>query len=97
MATSWKGAPKDPEDVVDYAQDWANEIGDRTITLSQWFVESGDVTIEDDSTSGSVCTVRLSGGTVAASPSTLRNHATFSDGQELDCSNVLVIKERVLK
>jgi hypothetical protein len=40
--------------------------------------------------------VRLSGGTVAASPSVLNNHIVMSTGEELDVDIPLVIKERVV-
>lgn len=97
MATSWKGAPKDPEDIIDYTVDWAADLGARTITDSVFTVASGDVVIVDSAWTDTTASVRLSGGTVAASPSQVNNHITLSTGEELDVTNALVIKERTTK
>lgn len=98
MATSWKDAPKDPEDVRDYAYDWSADMpAEVTIATSVWTVVSGDVTIVQDSHNNTVSTVRLGGGTVPGSPSVLNCHVVLSDGQELDVDNSLKIAERITK
>lgn len=97
MALSWKGAPKDPEDVRDYGVDWTAPLEDRTIDSSTWLVKEGDVIVDDAIFDDHKTTVRFSGGTVASSPATITNHIVLDDGQELDLDCVLIIKERIIK
>ncbi len=102
MATSWKDAPKDPQDVKDYGIDWSADLAaleggpNLTISESVWTVTAGDVVIEQQDHTDTLSVVRLSGGTVGT-PQTLNCHVTLSDGQELDADQPLTIKERINK
>lgn len=97
MALSWSKAPKDPGDVSDYTINWAADIGDLTITSSEWSITTGDVVKVEDDNTDTTATIRVSGGTVATSPNTLHNHVILSDGQERDIDALLYIKERLIK
>ena len=50
-----------PSDVLDYKFDWASELGNDTISTSEWSVDAG-MTIDSDSNNDNSATVWLSGG-----------------------------------
>ena len=53
---------KDPDDVLDYAVDWAERLAGDTISSASWIVPEG-ITVDDSSFTGTVATIWLSGGT----------------------------------
>ena len=50
-----------PSDVLDYKFDWTSELGNDTISSSEWSVDAG-MTIDSDTHNDSIATVWLSGG-----------------------------------
>jgi hypothetical protein len=82
--------PKDPDEVLDYQIDWADEEkGPRletgeTLLTSVWTVFSGDVVIDSSEfVSTGLSTVWLSAGT-AGTAAIMRNRVTTSEGRTYD-------------
>jgi hypothetical protein len=73
--------PKDPEAIEDFQIDWSGALGTDTITASAWEVPS-DLTIVAQSTSTTLATVRLSGGTAGQNYS-VKNIVTLASGRVL--------------
>lgn len=78
---------KGPSDQIDYGMDWGptlSRLDDPTISVSNWTLVSGDVTIgvAGIAADGRSTEVRISGGT-DATEAVVRNTVTLSDGQVL--------------
>jgi len=74
---------KDPEAVLDYHVDWSDWLGIDTIASSLWSCSDSGITIDSDSTTATVTTVWLSGGTVDEEYEVV-NHIVTSAGREED-------------
>ncbi len=83
---------KDPNDIADYALSWATHLGADTITSSSWILPVG-ITADDDSSTGTTATVRLSGGT-AGQNYEITNRVVTASGQQFDCSIRIYVRER---
>jgi hypothetical protein len=83
---------KDPNDIADYALSWATQLGTDTITGSSWIVPTG-ITADDDSSTDTTATVRLSGGT-AGEEYEITNRVVTAGGQQFDCSLRIYVRER---
>lgn len=53
---------KDPGAVLNYTEDWADELGADTIASAAWTVPTG-ITKDSDSNTNTTATIVLSGGT----------------------------------
>lgn len=91
---------KDPDEVLDYQLDWADqERGPRletgeTLLTSTYTVPEGDVVIDSSSfVASGLTTVWLSGGT-AGTPCIILNRVTTSEGRTYDQSVRLRIRTR---
>lgn len=54
---------KDPDAILDYQVNWANWLGDDTISTSTWTGVSG-VTVDSETETTTTATVWISGGTL---------------------------------
>lgn len=54
---------KDPNADLDYIVDWSAWLGSDTIASSSWTLDSGDVTLHDDTNDTTTATCFVSGGT----------------------------------
>ena len=87
---------KDPDATVDYAIDWAPDLGGRTIVASAWSVtpaEAGGAAVADASFESARTAARVGGGIVGHAYS-LANHVTLSDGSSDDRSLALRVEHR---
>lgn len=75
---------KDPASVEDFRIDWSSLAADNAITDSVWDVPAG-LTKDDESATGTVATVRLSGGTDGQTYRVV-NTVTLTDGQVIPCA-----------
>lgn len=82
---------KEPTSVADFPVDWAPWLGVRTITASDWTVETG-ITIDDEDSTSTTTTVRLSGGTWGATY-IATNRITASDGEEEERTITIKIQQ----
>lgn len=85
---------KDPNATLDYERDWGPWLagdGD-TIVSSEWIVPDG-LTKDSQSTTTTVATVWLSGGT-AGQAYEITNRITTSQGRTDDRSILIVVRER---
>lgn len=55
---------KDPDAVLDYAEDWADWLAGDTIVTSTWIVPTG-ITKDSDAQTATQTSIWLSGGTIA--------------------------------
>lgn len=87
---------KDSDAVLDYTLDWSQWLTTAdTITASTYTVtpsETGGVTVDDQSFTGTKTTVWLSGG-VAGQKYFVTNHITTSGGRQDDRSLRITVKE----
>lgn len=83
---------KDPDSVLDYAQDWSAWLDTDAITESSWSAATG-ITVDSDSFTDTVSTVWLSGGTIGVSY-IVTNHITTAGGRKEDRSIKIKVKER---
>ena len=89
---------KDPDEVLDYQLDWADEAQPRLVTgetlvTSTWSVVEGDVVIDSETFAPSgLTTVWLSAGT--AGQNTLLNRVTTSGGRTYDQSVKLRVRSK---
>lgn len=90
---SWS-RPKDPDDIRFLGFDWSPWLtGDRTsITLSTFTVDEGTVTVDQDTIAGGITKFRVQGG-AAGEVCVIRNRVTFNNGERLDDSSRLRIRE----
>ena len=87
---------KDPQSRVDYAIDWGDYLGDRTIAGSAWSVvpdEPGGVAVEAAGFDATRTAATLTGG-VAGHVYSVSNHVTLSDGRSDDRSIVVRVEQR---
>lgn len=84
-------ARKDPDSVEDYSIDWRKWLGDESLSSAQWIAPPG-IDIVDSSTTGSVATVRLSGGQ-AGQIYIVTCRATSSSGRVNDQSIRIICEE----
>jgi len=83
---------KDPEAVLDYHVDWSDWLGVDTIVTSSWSCDDDGITIDSDSTTTTVATVWLSGGTVDEMYEVV-NHIITAAGREEDKTINIRIRE----
>jgi hypothetical protein len=83
---------KDPDEVKDYARNWAPVLGDDTIATSTWTPEAG-VTVDSDSHTDTVATMRLSGGTEGEEYG-VTNTVVTAGGQTLEFTLHFLIEEQ---
>lgn len=81
---------KDPDEVLDYAIDWAPRLNGDTIATSQWMVPEG-ITAGDELSTASTATIWLSGGTDKTGY-ILTNRITTAGGRTMDYSVRLLVK-----
>jgi len=75
---------KDPDEVLDYAVNWADVlVVGETIASSTFTLAAGDVVIGSTPLSGAVATVWLSGGT-PGTVSQITNHIVTSASREYE-------------
>jgi hypothetical protein len=98
MAKNWK-SPKDPDEVVDYGINWAEDeagnpgrAADDPIASSTWTVPTGIVKNSDTFDDGST-TIWLSGGT-AGQKYRLTNRIVTTGGRTYDQTVVLKVADR---
>ena len=84
--------PKDPDEIVDYAFDYANLLEGDTIASSVWETDTGDVVVDTDSETTTTTTARISGGTLGTK-SKVKNTVTTTSGQVLIRRLVIVVQE----
>ena len=90
MALQWP--PKDPNEVLDYAVNWASRLGADTIATSSFTVPSGIV--KDSETSASqTATIWLSGG-VEGQKYSILNRITTVGGRTMDQTVKIKIKSK---
>lgn len=90
---TYKLDPKDPDSLIDYNIDWSKwlgSIGSDIITSSSWIVPVG-ITRTNDTFSGDLTTIWLSGGTLGATY-TITNRITTLNGRTQDQSIKIEIK-----
>jgi hypothetical protein len=87
---SWD--PKDPDEILDYHVDWSERLDTDTIDTSTWDVPSG-ITKMTDSTTTTISTIWLSGGTIGESY-IFTNHINTAGGREMDQSVKLKVKSK---
>jgi hypothetical protein len=87
---SWPN--KDPDDILDYGRDFADEFPDSTIVSAQILTTEG-LTPGPAVTSDKLVTTRLSGG-VAGKSYSVTFRLTFADGQQVDRSERLFVTHR---
>lgn len=80
-------ADKDPDEVLDYQNDWTARLAGDTIVTSTWIVPGG-ITKDSDSHTTTATTVWLSGGTLDASYS-LTNRVVTAGGRTMDHTETL--------
>jgi hypothetical protein len=93
MAISWP-APKDPNDIKDYALDWSPKLPDGDILIgSEWFVvdETQSLVIDSSSFTDTLSTVWLSEGDESSAVEVL-NRVTTQGGRQYDQTMKLKIK-----
>ncbi len=85
---------KDPDEVLDYQIDWDKKRlkGTDTILTSTWIVPAG-ITNDSDSTTDTITTIWLSGGTLNATYE-LVNRIVTVGGRTYDQTVKLKIKEK---
>ena len=76
-----------PADVLDYQFDWASELGNDTISTSDWSVDAG-MTIDSESNNDNSATVWLSGG-VSGSVYKAVNKITTANARTINRSLVI--------
>jgi hypothetical protein len=83
MSYAWPA--KHPDETLDYEVRWTKALGTDTISGSVVVTTSGGnaPTVASSSTSGSVTTVWLSGGSVSPTPSTVKLVATTTAGRQI--------------
>lgn len=87
---SWE---KDPSSVLDYALDWSEWLAtNEAISGSTWTPSAG-IFVNSDSSTGSVTTVWLSGGT-AGLPYTVVNHITTNQGRQDERTITIRVRDR---
>lgn len=87
---------KDPDAVLDYAEDWADWLTGDTIVTSTWTVPTG-LTKDSDAATTTQTSIWLSGGTVALGRRksyTVTNHIITAAGREEDRSVYIQMKEK---
>lgn len=89
---SWS-RPKDPDDIRYLGFDWSKWLtGARTsITLSEFIVD-GSVVLDDESINGGITKFRATGG-LAGETCKITNRVTFNNGEQIDDTNRLRIKQ----
>lgn len=88
--TQWPN--KDPDDILDYAIDWSDLIGDDTIASHEWVVQDG-ITLDRFELSGNVAIAWLSGG-VAVRSYRITSRITTAAGRRIDRSASLLVVPR---
>lgn len=85
---------KDPNEVLDYAIDWALRLEGDSIVTSTWLAPvPDDITKESDHTTVNTTTIWLSGGTIGKTY-LFTNRVTTAGNRTMDQSVTLEIKER---
>jgi hypothetical protein len=74
---------KDPDDVLDYAFDWSQWLGNAEVISTSTWITSPGITQDSDSFTNTVATVWLSAGT-AGQPYTATNRITTNQGRTVD-------------
>lgn len=83
---------KDPGEVKDYAVDWtAHLAASETVTTSTWVVATG-LTKDSDSTTTTLATIWLSGGT-AGEEYRVTNHVITNQGREFERSFTINVQD----
>lgn len=82
---------KDPDARKDYAVDWSDELGDDTISSSEWTVPSG-LTSDLDTSDDTNAVVWLEGGTLGTEYEVVNSIVTAA-GRELDQTIVIVVEQ----
>ncbi|GAD55507.1 phage fiber-tail adaptor protein [Limimaricola cinnabarinus] len=88
--TQWPN--KDPDDILDYAIDWSDLIGDDTIASHEWVVQDG-IKLDRFELSGNVAIAWLSGG-VAVRSYRITSRITTAAGRRIDRSASLLVVPR---
>jgi hypothetical protein len=83
---------KDPGEVKDYAIDWTAHLAtSETITTSTWVVATG-ITKDSDSTTTTVATIWLSGGS-EGTEYRVTNHVVTDQGREFERSFTVNVQQ----
>jgi hypothetical protein len=88
---------KDPDADLDYGMDWTNWLNGDTIVASTWIAPDGSgLALHDGATNaaGTVTTIWLRGGVVAATPWMVTNRITTAGGRTEDRSLLITVRER---
>ena len=83
---------KDPNAVLDYSFNWATWLDDDTISASTWTADTG-IIIDSSSTTTTVATVWLSGGT-AGTTYTVTNRIVTAASRTEDRSLTINVAQR---
>ena len=84
----------DPDAVLDYSIEWADWLADGdALSASTWSVTPSGLSEVASAISGTIATVRLSGG-AAGVDYTVTNHVTTTGGEEDDRSILIRCRER---
>lgn len=92
MPGKWERV-KDPNEVVDFGIDWAEDLDGDTIDTSVWTKLTGSPVIDTQSNSLTVTKLWLSGGTEGET-ATFLNRITTSGGRTLDYTMTLRVVSR---
>ncbi len=89
---------KDKDELLDYSEDWSDELGSATISTSTWIITpttqpSLDIVTNSEAQTDTGTSVKLEGGR-NRTLYTVTNRVTTSDSLTLDRSFELLIVER---
>lgn len=91
MAHYWP--PKDPDELLDFENDWTKRLAGDTITLSTFTVVTGDCTVDTSENNDPITKVWLAGGTLGET-CTILNRIETGGGRIHDWTMSLKIKAK---
>ena len=84
---------KDPNAIEDFTIDWSDELGNDTISTSDWVDVDSGITVDSDSQTATQTVVWLSGGTVDVKYF-MTNRITTVGGRTFDRTIAILVKEK---